>query len=169
MTCTSLINRLIGRKVEYLASVYGFIFDFFLGSVYQALDDLAKLKREDIAPFLAILDKVHGSGLLELANIDFLSRVNEVSDRVRIIAVHQYTEKSNDMNSQPGVNRALPLLFMTDELEKRAKLLDKRFPQPLLGSVFMFTTSLDSLLIYEVQAIGPCICGRREPDPFIPY
>lgn len=103
--------------------------------MYQALDDLAKLKREDIAPFLSILDQVRDSGLLELVNVDISSRVSELADRVRIIAVHHYTEKSNETSSQPGVNRALPLLLMTDELEKRAKLLDKRFPEPLLGCV----------------------------------
>ena len=117
--------------------MYNSVFEFFLGSLYQALDELAKLKRDDIAPFLTILEQVGDSGLLERFNIDILSRINELAERVRIIAVHQYTEKSNEMNAQPGVNRALPLLFMTDELEKRAKLLDKRFPAPLLGSVLI--------------------------------
>ena len=133
--------------MEYLASVYGSVFEFFLRSLYQALDDLARLKRDDIAPFLSILDKVRDSGLLETVNIDFSSRVNELADRVRIIAVHQYTEKSNEMNSQPGVNCALPLLLMTDELEKRAKLLDKRFPEPLLGFVSTLVTIVDSLVL----------------------
>jgi hypothetical protein len=79
---------------------------------------------------------VRSSGVFGRVDIDVGSRINELADRVRIIAVHQYTEKNNDMNTQPGVNRALPLLFMTDELEKCAKLLDKRFPEPLLGCVY---------------------------------
>ncbi len=40
-----------------------------------------------------------------------------------------------ELSSAPGVNRALPLLLMTDEIEKSAKLLDKRFPEPILGYV----------------------------------
>jgi len=35
-----------------------------------------------------------------------------------------------------GVNRALPLLMMTDEIEKSQKLIGKRFPDPVLGCVF---------------------------------
>lgn len=104
-----------------------------MGSLYQAFDDFTKLKRSDIEPFLLILDGIRATHLLDRVNVDVHARINELAARVRIIAVHQYTEKSNEMNAQPGVNRALPLLLMTDELEKRAKLYDKRFPEPLLG------------------------------------
>ena len=40
-----------------------------------------------------------------------------------------------ELQCATGVNRALPMLLMTDEIEKNAKLLDKRFPDPLLGYV----------------------------------
>jgi hypothetical protein len=32
----------------------------------------------------------------------------------------------------------LPLLLMTDEIEKSAKSMDKKFPEPLLGWVPVF-------------------------------
>lgn len=87
-------------------------------------------------------------------NIDAAARISELADRIRIIAVHQYTEKSNELHSEPGVNRALPLLYMTDELEKRAKLLDKRFPEPLLGYVVHHSFSF-SLWILNILSHSP--------------
>ena len=63
--------------------------------------------------------------------------MRELSDRVRIIAVHHYTDQSQEVFSQQtGVNRALPFLLLSDSLESLVKKLDKAYAEPILGSVF---------------------------------
>ena len=44
----------------------------------------------------------------------------------------------------PLVDLALPLLLLTDVLEKNAKMLDKRFPEPLLGQLDLVGLALSS-------------------------
>ncbi|KIJ47293.1 hypothetical protein M422DRAFT_249139 [Sphaerobolus stellatus SS14] len=158
--------------LDYLATVYGSVFDFFIGTVYHALDNLSKLKRDDIEPYVTIIDLVRTSGMLQRVNVDASARIAELADRIRIIAVHQYTEKSNELHSQPGVNRTLPLLFMTDEIEKRAKLLDKRFPQPLFGQLDLVSLVVESqipLFCTDVENSRTRLWeGSRNDPPDIP-
>lgn len=56
-------------------------------------------------------------------------------ERVREVAARAYHTKAEVLFSAPGVNRALPLLELTDAVEGWAKLLDKRFSDPLIGYV----------------------------------
>lgn len=91
-----------------------------------------------------IIQTVRDSGLLERFHVDISARVKELEDRVRIVSVHYYTEQHNELAAQPGVNRALPLLLLTDVLEKNAKMLDKRFPEPLLGQLDLVSLALQS-------------------------
>jgi len=58
--------------------------------------------------------------------------MSDVAKRARQMAEAFYETKMQELQAAPGVNRALPMLFMSDEIEKAAKLLDKRFPAPLL-------------------------------------
>ncbi|KAF8889044.1 hypothetical protein BD779DRAFT_1521688 [Infundibulicybe gibba] len=116
------------QDVEHLCSVYAGLFN-----------------RTDIEPFLAVLEHLRDSGLLERFDIDIGARVGDVQERVRQVAAHAYELKMQELQSAPGVNRALPLLLMTDELEKSAKLLDKRFPEPILGQLDLVS------LVIEVQ------------------
>lgn len=97
------------------------------------MDALPGLKPAEIEPFLHVLEHVRDSGLLERLDVDTHARLSEVQDRIRVVATEYYDAKMDVLQAAPGVNRALPLLLMTDELEKSAKLLDKRFPQPILG------------------------------------
>lgn len=115
--------------------MYGGLFNIFLGALYEALEDVTKLKYDQIAPYIDVLETVRKSGLVERYKSDIDARLSDLADRVRIQAVHQYTDKNYELTSKPeaGANRALPLLFLTDHLEKQAKMLDRRFPKPLLG------------------------------------
>lgn len=97
------------------------------------MDQLPNLKPSEIEPYLEVLEIVSGSGLLERFDVDITARITDVQDQVRSVSARWYQEKSRELQSAPGVNRALPLLLMTDEVEKAAKLLDKRFPEPILG------------------------------------
>lgn len=131
--------------VDYLASVYSSLFGVFISNLYHAMDAIPNLKPSDISSYLSILEHVHGSGLLERFENDVSARFADVQERVRQVSAYSYDEKMKELEAQPGVNRALPLLLMTDEIEKTAKTLDKRFPEPILGQVDIVS------LVVEVQ------------------
>jgi hypothetical protein len=99
------------------------------------MEVLPDLKKEDILHFLDVLAQVKESGLIERFDVDIIARVQDVKDRVRVVGGHWYQSRTQELQSTPGVNRALPLLLMTDDIEKRAKALDKRFPEPILHHV----------------------------------
>ena len=97
------------------------------------MDALPNLKPSEIEPYLSVLEHVRDSGLLERFDVDISARLTDVQERIRQVSALFYDSKMQQLQAVPGVNRALPLLLMTDELEKSAKLLDKRFPDPILG------------------------------------
>ncbi|KAG6812915.1 hypothetical protein H0H92_015467 [Tricholoma furcatifolium] len=139
---------------EYLSGVYASLFNVFLSSLYHAMDGIPNLKSSEIEPYLSILEQVQGSGLLEHFDVDINARLTDVQHRIREVSAQFYEFKMQELQKAPGVNRALPLLLMTDELEKSAKLLDKRFPEPLLGQldiVSLFVEITVPHLIVEVQ------------------
>ncbi|KAG7087446.1 hypothetical protein E1B28_013412 [Marasmius oreades] len=120
---------------EFLCSTYGSLFNVFLSSLYHAMDALPNLKPADIELYLYVLEHVRDSGLLERFDLDISARLADVKDKIKQVAAQHYDNKLQELQAAPGVNRALPLLFMTDELEKSAKLLDKRFPESVLGEL----------------------------------
>ena len=130
---SALSLHLTPRKVDQLSSTYGSLFNIFLSSLYHAMDALPQLKPADIRSFLDILEHVQHSGLLEQFDVDVEARVKDVQEKIKQVAAYWYENMMKSFSAQPGVNRALPLLLMTDEIEKSTKLLDKRFPEPLLG------------------------------------
>jgi hypothetical protein len=97
------------------------------------MDTLPNLKPAEVEPYKSILEHVQGSGLLQRFDVDVAARLADIQERIREIANRYYITKMEELQATPGVNRALPLLLFTDDLEKTAKLLDKRFPEPLLG------------------------------------
>jgi hypothetical protein len=120
-------------QAEYLAAVYGNLFNIFLSCLYHAMDALPNLKPPEVEPYKSILEHVKGSGLLQRFDVDVAARLSDLKERIRQIANRHYAAKMEELQAAPGVNRALPLLLFTDDLEKIAKLLDKRFPEPLVG------------------------------------
>ncbi|KAJ6630181.1 hypothetical protein B0H10DRAFT_1775171 [Mycena sp. CBHHK59/15] len=132
---------------EYLANVYGGLFNTFLSSLYHAMDSIPNLKPSEVEPYLSVLEHVRDSGLLERFgfDLDINARLADVQAQIRQVSARWYGLKIQELQSAPGVNRALPLLLMTDELEKSAKLLDKRFPEPILGQLDIVS------LVVEVQ------------------
>ena len=122
-------------QVDYLANVYAALFNVFLSSLYHSMDVIPNLKQSDLKTFLPILDHIHESTLLSRFDIDIGARMQDVQDRVRQVSGEWYDGSMREKQSAPGVNRALPLLLMTDEIETAAKALDKRFPEPILGCV----------------------------------
>jgi hypothetical protein len=96
------------------------------------MESLPDLKKDDLVAYIAVLTQVKDTGLLERFDVDIVARVQDVKERVRTVSAHWYQLRTQELQSTPGVNRALPLLLMTDDIEKYAKALDKRFPEPIL-------------------------------------
>ncbi|TBU31295.1 hypothetical protein BD311DRAFT_753003 [Dichomitus squalens] len=131
------------QDIDYLATIYGNLFSTFLSHLYHALDDLPQIKASDLAPYLSVLETVRESGLLERYDVDVAQRIQDIQGQVRDVSARYYGLKLQELQSAPGVNRALPLLLMTDDIEKNAKLLDKRFPEPLLGHLDIVSLMLE--------------------------
>ncbi|PPR02282.1 hypothetical protein CVT24_011620 [Panaeolus cyanescens] len=123
------------EDVDYVSNVYAGLFNIFLSSLYHSMDSLPNIKAADIEPYLMILEHVRDSGLLTRFDIDVEARMQDVQDRIRQVSSHWYDTVWQEKSSVPGVNRALPILLLTDDIEKNAKLLDKRFPAPILGKL----------------------------------
>ena len=140
------LDKWAKQDVDYVATIYGNLFSTFLSHLYHTLDGLPQIKPSDLAPYLSILEIVRDSGLLERYDVDVSQRITEIQNQVRDVSARFYGLKLQELQSAPGVNRALPLLLMTDEIEKNSKLLDKRFPEPLLGCVLRIGRSLQGPL-----------------------
>lgn len=104
------------------------------------MDAIPSLKQSDLKNFLPILETIQDSTLLSRFDIDIGARIQDVQDRVKQVSADWYDGNMHEKQSAPGVNRALPLLLMTDEIETGAKGLDKRFPKPILGLVVSLST-----------------------------
>ncbi|KAL1739300.1 hypothetical protein HDZ31DRAFT_24188, partial [Schizophyllum fasciatum] len=149
------------QDMEYLTSVYGSLFNIFLSPVYHAMEALPDLKKSDIAPFVAVLEQLQESGLLERFEVDVNARMEDIRERVRQVSQQYYEYKMQEFQAEPGVNRALPLLLMTDDIEKHAKLLDKRFPEPVLGQI-----DLVSLVVGELVPMFVADVQRNQKHLF---
>ncbi|KAG8852602.1 hypothetical protein FRB96_008601 [Tulasnella sp. 330] len=130
--------------VDYLSTIYGGLFNIFLGTLYEAFEDISKLTMAHIAPYIDILKTVRDSRLIDRYTADIEARLKDLADRVRIQAVHLYTDKNYELTMQSAGQIALPLLLLTDHLEKQARLLDKRFSEPILGQLDLVSLTLES-------------------------
>ncbi|KAI9571922.1 hypothetical protein HD554DRAFT_2070327 [Boletus coccyginus] len=129
------VDKWPSQDAELLANVYGALYNIFLSSLYHSMETIPNLKVSEIQPYLNVLNHVRESGLVTRYEADISARLSDLEDRVRALSEQFYHTKMQQLQAAPGVNRALPLLLMTDELEKVAKQLDKRFPEPLVGRV----------------------------------
>ena len=95
------------------------------------MDSLPNLKPSDLQTFLPILDHIRESSLL--SRFDIEAPMQDIKDRAHQVTGEWYETIMREKQSAAGVNKALPFLLMSDDIEKGAKGLDKRFPEPLLG------------------------------------
>ncbi|KZV65898.1 hypothetical protein PENSPDRAFT_655387 [Peniophora sp. CONT] len=142
---------------EYLITTYGSLVSIFLASVYHAMDTIPSLKPDDVFPYIEILSQMQSTGLLDRFAVDMDARILDIQSRVRSVSESWYTSKSIEQQGRQdaGVNRALPLLWITDDIEKTAKVLDKRFPDPL------FDERLDLVGLF-VEVVVPCFVAELE-------
>ncbi|KAG8766230.1 hypothetical protein FRC12_007013 [Ceratobasidium sp. 428] len=130
--------------VDYISTIYGSLYNILLGVVYHSIRELTKLKPDIIIPYDDILRIIHGHQLLARYQDEIDNRVKELMDHIRTTAVHEYTELSSDMLGVEDPDRAYPLLELSSRVEKTAKLLDKRFPEPLTGNVDIVSLVVES-------------------------
>ncbi|KAF8346260.1 hypothetical protein F5887DRAFT_1061262 [Amanita rubescens] len=130
------VDNLMVQDYEYLSNVYGALFTLFMSYLYHSMDQLPSLKPSFIEHFLTILDHVTDSGLLDKFNLDVVARFEDIRDHARQMSAAWYDAKMDGIvKENHGVNQALPLLMMTDEIKKSQKLIGKRFPDPVLGQL----------------------------------
>ncbi|OAX37692.1 hypothetical protein K503DRAFT_801051 [Rhizopogon vinicolor AM-OR11-026] len=158
---------------ELLATTYGALYNIFLSSLYHAMDGLPNLKLSAVQPYLTIIDHIRESGLIDRFEADISARLSDLTSRIQDVSFQYYQEKMESLQAAPGGNIALPLLLMTDELEKAAKLLDKRFPDPLVGRVDLVSLVVEvqvPLFIKDVQNSSKRLyeSSRNDPTPDVP-
>lgn len=148
-----VVNKTIGEialdhwpspDVDYLSTIYGSLYNILLGAVYGSVRELSKLKPDAVLPYDDILRMIHGHELLARYEDEINNRLGELMDHIRTLAVHEYTELSSDMLGTEDPDRAYPLLELLGRVEKTAKLLDKRFGEPLTGNVDIVSLVVES-------------------------
>ncbi|KAI0790251.1 hypothetical protein BC629DRAFT_1622278 [Irpex lacteus] len=151
---------------DYLCQIYGSLFNIFLSCLYHAMDNLPNLKPADVEPYLQILEIVRDSRLLERFDVDVTARMADVQEQIRSVSGRWYDEKKRELYAAPGVNKALPLLLLTDEMEKSAKLLDKR----QLDIVALYVEIVVPLYLQDLDASSKRLFedSRNGPTPDIP-
>ncbi|GAC98569.1 cytoplasm protein [Pseudozyma hubeiensis SY62] len=124
-----------------LVKLYTSLFESFLRYLYETFQDIHDVETDEIQPYLTMVQDLHATGLvrkdrrLEADVVALESHVEELKDAVRIMAIHEYTAKTTELFSQVVANEVVPLVQLLDWLEKGAKRLDKKYPEPLLESV----------------------------------
>jgi hypothetical protein len=159
-----------------LVRIYSALFVSFLRYITDAFQDIQNVEPSEVQPYLDLVTDLHGSGLvreggrLELEPVELDRYVEDLKDRIRIMAIHDYTAKTTDLFSQIVENEVQPLLQLLDWLEKGAKRVDKRFPEPVLGSVDPVALLLEkqvSLYLDDLDSMRQQIVAHaaRERDP----
>ncbi|KAI0033497.1 hypothetical protein K488DRAFT_84857 [Vararia minispora EC-137] len=161
------------QDADFLITVYGGLVSTFLGSIYHAMESIPRLKQEDIMPFVEVLTQLRESNLLDRFEDDIEMRIKDIQDRARTVSAQYYSRKMFDLQSAQGVNKALPLLFMTDDIEQCTKLLDKRFGEPLLRKIDMpalFTEVVVPLYRSDLEMSKKKLleASMNQPTPDVP-
>ncbi|EST05967.1 Mammalian uncoordinated homology 13, subgroup, domain 2 [Kalmanozyma brasiliensis GHG001] len=159
-----------------LVKLYTSLFESFLRYLYETFQDIHNVETDDIQPYLAMVQDLHATGFvrqdkrLEAEAIALESHVEELKDAIRIMAIHEYTSKTTELFSEVVTNEVVPLVQLLDWLEKGAKRLDKRYPEPILGSVDAVSLLLEKqvpLFLDDLDSMKQQVVDHatRETDP----
>ncbi|CCF48018.1 hypothetical protein NDA11_000538 [Ustilago hordei] len=159
-----------------LVKLFTSLFESFLRYLYETFQDIHNVETEEIQPYLAIIQDLHSSGFvrrdrrLEAEPVTLESHVEELKDAIRIMAIHDYTAKTTELFSQIVTNEVVPLVQLLNWLEKGAKKLDKRYPEPILGSVDPVSLLLEKqvpLFLDDLESMKQQVVDHatREHDP----
>ncbi|PWY98873.1 hypothetical protein BCV70DRAFT_201660 [Testicularia cyperi] len=126
---------------KLLVRVYSSLFESFLRFLYETFQDIHNVEPDEIQPYISMVQDIHSSGFvrqdkrLDALPVPLDNHVEELKDAIRIMAIHEYTAKTTELFSQVVTNEVVPLVELLEWLEKGAKRMDKRYPEPVLGSV----------------------------------
>jgi hypothetical protein len=155
-------------RSEYalLCSTFASLFDSFMRFIHEAFQDIHNVEKDEIQPYIALIQDLHGSGLVkkngnhEEEGVDLSQYAEDLKDRIRIMAIHDYTAKTTDLFSQPIDNEIIPLIDLLDWIEKGAKRIDKRYPEPIFESVDPVSLLLEKqvrLYLDDLESMKPQI------------
>lgn len=151
------------------------LFDSCIRLIHEAFQDLHNVEVEEVQPFVSLVEELHGAGLVRTdadpsgSVVDLDGYAEDLKDRIRILAIHEYTAKTTDIFSQQIDNEVLPLLELLEWIEKGAKRMDKKYPEPLLGRIDPVSLLLEKqarLFLDDLESMKHQIVehARRERD-----
>lgn len=117
------------------------LFESFLRYIHDAFQDLHNVPLEEIRPFIELIEEMHDSGFVKIGGdpsnsvISLDTYAEDLKDRIRIMAIHEYTEMTTDLFSQQIDNEVAPLLALVDWIEKGAKTLDTTYPESIFERI----------------------------------
>lgn len=158
---------------EQLVKLCTSLFESFMRYTHEAFQDMHNVDPEDVQPYLTLITDLHESGLvradgqLEGEILDMARFVEDLKDRIRIMAIHEYTAKTTDLFSQIVDNEIVPLVQLLDWVEKGAKRIDRKYPEPVLGSVDPVSLLLEkqvSLYLDDLDSMKQQIVDHARRD-----
>jgi hypothetical protein len=159
-----------------LCTSYASLFQSFMRFIHEAFQDIHNVEVEDVQPYIALVQELHASGLVRESGtpdgpvIDLDQYSEDLKDRIRIMAIHDYTAKTTDLFSYRVDNEVVPLAQLLDWIEQGAKRIDKRYPEPVFGSIDPVSLLLEKqvrLYLDDLEAMKQQIVehATREKDP----
>lgn len=117
------------------------LFDSFFRFINEAFQDLANVDVGEVQPFVVLIEELHASGLVKEDSqytgekVNLVQYTEDLKDRIRIMAIHEYTSRTTDLFSHQIENEVLPFLELLNWIESGAKKMDKKYPEPILGTI----------------------------------
>ncbi|EPQ30696.1 uncharacterized protein PFL1_01597 [Pseudozyma flocculosa PF-1] len=159
-----------------LVRVYSSLFESFVRFLYETFQDIHNVEPEEVEPYFSMIQELHQSGHvradkdLHREPVELERHVEELKDAIRIMAIHEYTAKTTELFSQIVANEVVPLVQLIDWLEKGAQRIDKRYPEPVLGSIDPVSLVLEKqvpLYLDDLDSMRGQIVehATRETDP----
>lgn len=159
-----------------LCTAYASLFHSFLRFIHEAFQDIHNVEADDVQPYIALVQELQATGLVREGGtadgpkIDLEQYAEDLKDRIRIMAIHDYTAKTTDLFSGRVDNEVVPLAQLLDWIEQGAKRIDKRYPEPVFGSIDPVSLLLEKqvrLYLDDLEAMKQQIVehATRERDP----
>ncbi|KAN0065532.1 hypothetical protein ACQY0O_001369 [Thecaphora frezii] len=161
---------------RHLVRVYSSLFETFIRFLYETFQDIHNVEPEEVEPYFTMIQELHQSGHvradkeLHREPVELEKHVEELKDAIRIMAIHEYTAKTTELFSQAVSNEVVPLVQLLEWLEKGAQRIDKRYPEPVLGSIDPVSLVLEKqvpLYLDDLDSMRGQIIehATREQDP----
>ena len=159
-----------------LCSAFTALFDSFMRFIHEAFQDIHNIEADEIQPYIALVQDLHASGLVKQdgdadgESVELDRYAEDLKDRIRIMAIHEYTAKTTDLFSARIDNEVVPLVELLDWIEKGAKRIDKRYSEPVFGSIDPVSLLLEKqvrLYLDDLESMKHQIVvhARREKEP----